>query len=307
MAFGRRNKILMTAGTLALVGLLPLTGCTSNSSPDAPAAEDGGQATWIEADSALSGLLVDAGYTKPLIIATDVTIGYPWAAVHETTGVPDGLDMDLSYALGQVLGAEVTIENTSFDSLIPGLAADRYDFSVSVMIDSKVRQQQVDFVDFVMDASGFIVPIESDLDNLTLDDACGRTLGVVRSSVEEMYLTERSASCVTEGLSPVDLQVFQQLGEGVLAVTAGRIEALCGDKLQNAYLEALPNAKVKQSGGSIGETPVGMAIGKGSALVPILQKALQALIDDGAYLKILDKWGVADAALESATVNGGIS
>ena len=42
---------------------------------------------------------------------------------------------------------------------------------------------------------------------------------------------------------------------------------------------------------------------KGSKLGPVLQKALQALIDDGTYKKILDKWGVADGAVTSAQMN----
>lgn len=301
-----KRRQTTAVGALALVGMLALTGCMGGDATETPD-PDSGQGHWIDADPALTALLEAEGFTETLIIATDLTIGYPWAAVHEVDGTPDGLDIDLSYALGQVLGADVRIENTSFDSLIPGLAANRYDFSVSAMLDNKVRQEQVDFVDFIIDASGFLVTTDSDLDNLTLEDSCGRTIGVVRGSVEEMYLSARSEECVTEGKDPVNLEIFQQLGEGVLAVTAGRIEALCGDKIQNAYLEALPNTNVKQSGGPIGEAPVGIAIGKNSPLVPILQQALQALIDDGVYLEILEKWGVAEAAVESAVVNGGVS
>jgi polar amino acid transport system substrate-binding protein len=279
---------------------LALTACGSGGGEDD--AESGSSApVWTETDPALAAELKAAGNDGTLVVATDLTIGLPWAV--EENGEQTGLDIDLATALGEVLGAEVDLQNTSFDSLIPGLAAKRYDVTISAMLDNKKRQEQVDFVDFIIDASGFAIPVDSDLTDLTLETSCGRTIGVVRGSAEEMYLTEQSAKCEAEGKPAVDLQVFQQLQQGMLAVTSGRIEALCGDKLQNAYLESQPGAKIKQAGGAINEAPVGMALQKGSELIPVFQKALQKLIDNGVYLEILEKYGVEGGALETATVN----
>jgi polar amino acid transport system substrate-binding protein len=46
-------------------------------------------------------------------------------------------------------------------------------------------------------------------------------------------------------------------------------------------------------------------IAKGSKLVQAIQAALQSLIDDGTYLKILNNAGEADGAITKATVNAG--
>jgi polar amino acid transport system substrate-binding protein len=35
----------------------------------------------------------------------------------------------------------------------------------------------------------------------------------------------------------------------------------------------------------------------------VLQKALQALIDDGTYTKILSKWGVESGGVKTAALN----
>ncbi|MFC5819139.1 ABC transporter substrate-binding protein [Nonomuraea harbinensis] len=296
------NRTMRLLG-LALSVTLALTACGSGSGDAAGGGETTTKpaGTWASADPALAEELKAAGFTGEIKGATDLTIGMPWAV--EENGKPTGLDIDLAEALGDVLGTRIDLQNTSFDSLIPGLAAGRYDVTISAMLDNKKRQEQVDFVDFIIDSSGFVVPADSDIDDLTLETSCGRTIGVVRGSAEEMYLSEQSTKCEQEGKPAVKLQVFQQLQQGMLAVTSGRIEALCGDSLQNSYLQAQPDSKIKPVGEPINEAPVGMALPKGSKLVPVLQKALQKLVDDGAYVKILEKYGVAEGALTKITVN----
>ena len=42
---------------------------------------------------------------------------------------------------------------------------------------------------------------------------------------------------------------------------------------------------------------------KDSEFTPVLQKALQSLIDDGTYTKILSKWGVESGGVKKADLN----
>ena len=52
--------------------------------------------------------------------------------------------------------------------------------------------------------------------------------------------------------------------------------------------------------------PLGIAVPKtNTALRDTLQKSLNALIADGTYKKLLQKHGVEDGAIGSATINGG--
>ena len=52
--------------------------------------------------------------------------------------------------------------------------------------------------------------------------------------------------------------------------------------------------------------PLGIAVAKtNQPLRDALQKALNALIADGSYRKILEKHGVEGGAVTSATINGG--
>ena len=52
--------------------------------------------------------------------------------------------------------------------------------------------------------------------------------------------------------------------------------------------------------------PLGIGVAKSNTrLRDELKSALDALIADGSYRKILEKWGVEDGAVGSATINGG--
>ena len=49
-----------------------------------------------------------------------------------------------------------------------------------------------------------------------------------------------------------------------------------------------------------------ITLGEGAVtLRDALQKAVQALIDNGEYAKVLEKWNVTQGGVKTATVNGG--
>ena len=51
-------------------------------------------------------------------------------------------------ALGAVMGLKVNMVNATFDTIIPGLAAGKYDVGASSFTDTKERQKTVDFVTY---------------------------------------------------------------------------------------------------------------------------------------------------------------
>jgi len=69
------------------------------------------------------------------------------------------------------------------------------------------------------------------------------------------------------------------------------------------YAIAQSKGKLQAAGKSFGVAPYGVAIAKSSTLSTAVQKALQALVDDGTYTAILAKWGVTDGALKTITIN----
>jgi len=61
-----------------------------------------------------------------IVVATDPTYP-PNEFLPEGEQTPAGMDIDLANALGQVLGLKVTIEPASFDGILAGINAGRYD------------------------------------------------------------------------------------------------------------------------------------------------------------------------------------
>lgn len=69
-------------------------------------------------------------------------IGYPPMEYMDESGlVPMGFDVDLSYALGELLGLEVELVNTAWDGIFAGLDKEQYDVIISSVSITPERQE----------------------------------------------------------------------------------------------------------------------------------------------------------------------
>lgn len=292
------RRLACTAAVMTLFAV----GCGSDS--NSPTATGGGSSQSASTQDAalhdaLPASIRDSGVLR---VSTDDTLGQPFAE-SSGSGVV-GVDADLAQQLGDLLGVKVEMSNVPFDGLIPGLQADRADVSISSMLDTKERQQVVDFVDFFKDGSGFLVKTGSSLTNLALDDQlCGKSAAAGKGSLEVIALQDQSKKCTAAGKPPVDVQQFSGVNTALLATISGRVDLYVGSASQIAWLELKNRGKLERSGEPFGVGIVGMAFPKDSPLVPVMQRALQKLIDNGAYREMLSRYNLQDTALDKATVN----
>lgn len=301
-------------GTVVAVALL-LAGCGGSTSgggasaggsaaASGSGASASGAAPGVAMDAQLHGRLpADVKSNGTLTMATDATIGSPFASFAADNKTIVGLNVDLAQAIGTLLGVKVKVVNTPFGTFIPGLQAHRYDFSISVMLDTKEREKVVDFIDYIKDGSGFLLRADDSRTNLKLADLCGVKAAAIKGSVEADDLTTQSAACKKAGKAPVNISIFDENAQGVLALTSQRVDVWVGDSDQNAWLKTQNNGKVKQSGKPFNAAIDGIALPKNSALVPVMKDAVQKLMDSGAYLGILKHYGVGDGAIKKATLN----
>lgn len=307
----RSTRSAVTLSALA-ISALALTACTGSATPGSTSgassntADINYHAAAGDADKTLADMLPAAVSDKgTLVIATDATIGEPFAS-YDTDGVTIvGIVPDLAYAMGDALGVDVELRQVVFANLIPGLAAERYDFSLAPMLDTAERQEQVDFIDYLRGGSQFIVA-KDDADapkNLSPETACGLAIGVTTGSVEEISLTEQNEVCTAAGKPAIEILSYKTNNEGILALTSGRIDAYGTAAAQGGYIAQTDNDRLTLSGEPFRGGLSGMAFPKTSELLPVIQATLQKFIDDGVYEQILTDYGVQQLAVPMAGKN----
>lgn len=218
-----------------------------------------------------------------------------------------GMDADLATAIGQELGLKITLINATFDALIPGLAANRYDLVMSGMNDYKAREKTVDFVDYFTAGTSFFERSSGGPNIQSLADLCGRSVAVESGTSEETDAEAQSTTCQKEGKAPVKVLVFQDQNAANLAVSSSRADVGMADSPVAGYIVAQGNGQFRIVGKTYGTVPDGIALPKGSGMAPAIQQALVALIANGTYRKILDKWGTASGAISTPQINGATS
>ncbi|TGN81596.1 ABC transporter substrate-binding protein [Streptomyces bauhiniae] len=304
-----RSRIA-AAGAIAVAGTLLLTGCGdqtdkatgSGSSTDAPLAAK------LPADIKKSG-----------VIKVGSDIAYPPVEYMEG-GKAVGIDPDIAAALGKQLGVEFQFQNGKFDQLIVGLQSGRSQAIMSAMNDTKDRQNGidsdtgkkagtgVDFVDYFTAGTSILVQKGNPKGIKTLDDLCGKVVALQRGTTSEGIAKAQNAKCKKDGKKPFTLQTFDTDPEALLRLKQGASVADLNDFPVAAY-----NAKTSGGGkdfevvgDQIEAGPYGIAVSKkNTQLRDAIQAAVNAIIKNGEYAKILEKWNVKQGAVTEAKINGG--
>ncbi|GLW54413.1 ABC transporter substrate-binding protein [Kitasatospora phosalacinea] len=301
---------------LVLCGSLAFTACGS-SGTGGPAAA--GPVTVagvsISSDPALHDALPEAVKKSGKVrVATDVPYAPFEMYVTEGSKEMTGLDYDLGQALGAKLGVRFEFTAQKFDGIVPALQAGKYDAAISAITDNKEREQVVDFVDYSVSGSGILVAKGNPQKIATLDDLCGHPVAVQTATNQQKLLDKHQDKCRELGKGAVDVQTFPKDSDAQLALRSGKVVADVLTKPAAGW-----TAKSADDGsafevvddpaalGGYNASPNGIAVAKNlPQLTDAVQKALQALIDDGSLAKIYDKYGVASIAVEQAAKNGAV-
>jgi len=215
-----------------------------------------------------------------------------------------GMDPDLAQALGKVLGLKVKVVNATFDSIIPGLAAGKYDLGMSSFTDTKARQKVVDFVTYFSAGTSFYVKASGGPNIRSLSDLCGHKVAVERGTTQETDSTAQVAKCKKAGKPAVTVLPFPDQNGANLALASGRADVGMADSPVAAYQVKQSHGQFKLSGKPYGTAPYGIAIPKKSGMAKPILAALKQLITNGRYMAILKKWGIQSGAISHPVING---
>ena len=292
-------KRLVPATISVSIIALVVAGCSSNPAAGTdPSASSGagGKAALF------SSLPADIQKSGTLNVASDVEYP-PFESFDTDNTTVVGIDRDLADAIEKQLGVKLKFENVPFDSIIPGLAAKRYDLAMSAMSDTVVRQKQVDFVDYFNAGGAIMLPPNSTHKIKSLDDLCGLKVAVDKGTTEVDDAAAQDKKCQAAGKPVLATSVYPGQNETILALQSGRADAALVDFSTGSYV-------AKTTGAGITMLPpyqhlaFGIVFPKESALTAVFQKALDAIKADGSYLTILKKYGEELGAIDAFTING---
>ena len=299
------------AAALSAAMLIAVAACgTSDSADTASKAADskdssstqGFDTSGIKKDDEIAALLPDSvAGDGTLTVGTDTSYA-PAEFLAEDGRTPVGFDVDLSKALAAVFGLKENTVSSTFDSIIPSVGS-KYDIGISSFTVTKERMEAVDFVTYFKAGSTFVVqkgnPNKVDSSNL-----CGVKVAVQTGTTQEEEVNKDNEQCKADGKDAIDIQSSKLQTDVTTAVASGKADIFYADTPVAGYAIKQTGDTLEALGEDVGVTPEAVAVKKGdSKTAEAVQKAIQKLMDDGTYKKILDTWGVSSGAVDKAEIN----
>ena len=194
-----------------------------------------------------------------------------------------GFDVDLIQAIGKQMGAEVKIQNMSFDGLVPALKTGNLDVAISGMTITDERKKSISFSDPYYQ-SGLIVLVNKDNNSITgVKDLKGKKIAVQIGSTGSM------AAHKVEGAKVTDLN---NTPETYLELKKGSVDAVINDLPAVQYFLKTDEGKNFKIVGDVLEAEnLGIGINPSDKdLVTNINKALAEIKKNGEYDKLYEKW-----------------
>jgi polar amino acid transport system substrate-binding protein len=299
-----RTRRWLTSASISLLCAAAVLGCGSASKSSSSSSSSGGtSASSTSSSSAATAnpkvvALVPASLKSKgtLTVAADASYA-PDEFIASDGKTVIGMDADLMKALGAVMGLKVKMVNATFDSIIPGLAAGKYDVGASSFTDTKAREKTVHFTDYFVAGESFMTKAQGGISVTGLADLCGHTVAVERGTTEQSDAQTQSSKCKAAGKPAVTVLPFADQNGANLALSSGRAQLGFVDSPVAEYQVKKSNGLFKLVGTSIANAPYGLAVSKDSGLAKPILAALQVLRQNGQYTAILTHWGVQAGAI----------
>ena len=296
----RRRACLLS---VLAVAALAAAGCGSSDKTSSGSTATGTVPTDSKVAAAVPAAVKSKGTLK---VAADASYA-PNEFIKPGTKTVVGMDADLAKALAAVMGLKAEVVNASFDGIIPGLAAGKYDLGMSSFTDTKEREKVVDFVTYFSAGTSFYVKAQGGPTISSLADLCGKNVAAEKGTTQADDATAQSKKCTAAGKPAVNVLVFPDQNGANLALSSGRAEVGMADSPVAAYQVKQAGGQFKVSGPPYGTAPYGIAIPKNSGLAPPVLAGLKALIANGTYAAILKQWGLSAGAIDTPVLNGATS
>ncbi|GAA3389812.1 ABC transporter substrate-binding protein [Cryptosporangium minutisporangium] len=295
---GRGRRMFATVAVLAAVAA-GLAGCGDDPSDTA----ESSPAPTASADTDLAAKVPDAIKADgKILVGTDSSYA-PSEFLAEDGKTIQGFDVDLFTAVAQKLGLKAEFQTADFDAIIPGIGSGKYEIGVSSFTINDERKQAADMISYFNAGTQWATK-KGNPEKLTIDNACGKKIAVQQGTVQVDDITARSKKCTDAGKPAISINQYEGQDEATAAVVSGKNAATLADSPVAAYAVEQTNGQLELLGDIYEAAPYGFVVKKGQdEFSQALADAVKALIADGSYKTILEKWGVEAGAITDPAVN----
>lgn len=213
-----------------------------------------------------------------------------------------GADVDIMRGVAQKLGLELDLLEDTYALLVPGVAANRFEAAISALTVDQTDRANADMVTYYRAGSqlGVRPPAK---DKFGPTNLCGRKVAVLDGTVQSAQLAEKSANCIERGRKPIQIMPYQSQEPATRAVIGGKVYATLADSPVITHAAKVNDGRFVPNGRAFAKAPYGIAVSKDRrAMARLVRKAVQSMIDDGSYQRILEKWGIEDGAIRKSRV-----
>ncbi len=292
---------------------LSLAACSGGSTTPAASASGAGSSaaatfdpSTVAKDDALAALLPDKVKSAGTLVVGADTSYAPAEYIAEDGKTPVGYDVDLSKAIAAVLGLKADVQSADFTGIIPAIGS-KYDVGISSFTINSDRETQVNMISYFQAGEAYAVQ-KGNPKKVTQDDICGFTVGVQTGTVEDTELDPVVAKCKADGKKDIQVLKYAMQSDVTTALVGGKADLMYADSPIIAYAISQTNGQLEQLGPVFASAPQGIVVAKSDTqLTTAIQKAVQKLIDDGTYGKILAAWGNQAGAVKTAELNPTVS
>ncbi|MDI1284540.1 MAG: ABC transporter substrate-binding protein [Reyranella sp.] len=200
-----------------------------------------------------------------------------------------GMRVELANECCKRLGLAPEYIRTEFATMIPGLAAKRWDMINTGIFWTEERSKLMYMVPTEQAAISFLAAKGNPLGIKTVDDLAGKKISVELGGIEERRTREVADMVAKKGLKPITVMTFNNFAEAFQALKAGQSDAATSIDATAMFMQQRGDF-TRAVSGVFPQTACFAFASK--PLADAVVGALNELMKDGTYGKLLDQYGV---------------
>ena len=216
-------------------------------------------------------------------------------------GQLQGMRVELANEICKRLGLAPEYIRTEFATMIPGLAARRWDMINTGIFFTEERSKLMYMVPYEQAAISFLAAKGNPLGLKTVEDLAGKKISVELGGIEERRTREVAKMAQDKGLKPITVMTFNNFAEAFQALKAGQSDAATSIDATAMFMQQRGDF-TRAISGVFPQTACFAFADK--TLAQAVVGALNELKKDGFYDKLLDQYGVLKIDQPTFTISG---